>query len=175
MAEGVAARRYAQAVFDIAKERGEIDRWLDDLRLAAEVLREPRAARFMANPDVPFDQKQKVLTASFGDFSPLALNLIFLLIRRGRIQSLGNVVQEFESLVNEWRGIEIAEVITAVPLGDEQAGAVVRRLEALTGKKILLRQAVDPSIIGGLIARVGDRLVDGSVKGRLAVLREQLV
>lgn len=175
MAEGVAARRYAQAVFDIARERGEIDRWLNDLRLAAEVLSEPRVARFLANPDVRFELKQKVLAASLGEFSPLALNLIFLLIRRGRIQSLGTVVQEFENLVNEWRGIEIAEVITAVPLGDEQAGAVVRRLETLTGKKILLRQAVDPSIIGGLIARVGDRLIDGSVRGRLTVLREQLV
>lgn len=174
MAEGVAARRYAQAIFEIAQERGEIDRWLSDLSLAAEVLKEPRVARFLINPDISFDKKRQVLSTSLGDLNPLALNLLYVLVRKGRIQALGDIQREYESLVNEWRGIEVAEVTTAVPLENEQADAVARRLEALTGKKIVLQRYVDPGIIGGLVAKVGDKLIDGSVRGKLAMLREQL-
>lgn len=174
MADGVAARRYAQAVFEIAKERKELDRWLDDLRLVAGVAEEPRVARFLADPDVPFEKKQLVLTKSLRGLNPLALNLLYLLIQRGRLQIVQQIRQEFEKLVNEQRGIEVAEVTTAVPLGDEEAAAVARRLESLTGKKIVLRQNVDAGIIGGVIARVGDKLVDGSLRGRLERLRHQL-
>lgn len=174
MADGVAARRYAQAIFDIAQERGDIDRWLDDLRLASEVLGEPSVLGFMSNPDVAFGQKQRILMKSLGSLNPLALNVVYLLIQRSRLQTLSDILSEFETLVNELRGIEIAEITTAVPLSDQEAVAVARRLEALTGKRIVLQQSVDEAIIGGMIARVGDKLIDGSVRGKLTALRERL-
>ena len=174
MAGSVAARRYAQAAFEIAEDRGEVDRWLGDLRMAADVLRESRVARFLANPGVPFEKKRQILATNLSDVNPLTQNLLFLLVKKGHLQSLPDITDEFENLVNQWRGTEVAEVTTAVPLDDQEAAAIKQRLEGLTGKKIVLRQSVDPAIIGGVIAKVGDKLIDGSVRGKLATLRQRL-
>jgi F-type H+-transporting ATPase subunit delta len=103
------------------------------------------------------------------------LNLVKLMLRRGRIDQLPRVSAEFRRLDNARQGIVPATATTAAPLSQDDVRALVGRLEQMTGGRIELALQVDPSLLGGLVVRVGDRLIDGSVRGRLERLRNQLV
>ena len=97
------------------------------------------------------------------------------MLRRGRIDELPRVAAEFRRLDNERQGITPATATSAVPLSEDEVRAVTARLEAMTGGRIELDLKVDPDLLGGLVVRVGDRMIDGSVRGRLERLRNQLV
>jgi F-type H+-transporting ATPase subunit delta len=174
VANALAARRYAQAVFEIAQEANQIDQWLSDLEIVSETLQEPRVQRFFENPDIPFKKKQAVLADSLHTINPLALNLLYVLTQRGRIKLLGDITKEYRAMVNDLRGVEFADVITAIPLDKAQTERITQQLETMTGKKITLRQQVDPAIVGGLVTRVGDKMIDGSLKTRLESLKLHL-
>ena len=103
------------------------------------------------------------------------LNLVKLMLRRGRIEQLPQVAAEFRRLDNARQGIVPATATSATPLSQDEVRALVARLEQMTGARIELDLQVDPSLLGGLIVRVGDRMIDGSVRGRLERLRNQLV
>jgi F-type H+-transporting ATPase subunit delta len=170
----VAAKRYAQAAFDIARERNELDRWVEDIRAIVDLAAQPGVVEFLASSRVPFEVKERLLRSGLADLSPLALNLARLLVQKGRIVLAEQVLDEYQRLLDEHRGIAQALVLTAVPLSEEEERAVTRRLGELTGKEIVLERQVDPEILGGLVARVGDRLIDGSTRTRLLELRRQL-
>jgi F-type H+-transporting ATPase subunit delta len=110
-----------------------------------------------------------------GRVSGPVLNLVQLLLRRGRIDQLPNVAAAFRRLDDARRGITVATATSATALGPDEVRALTARLEQMTGGPVELEIAVDPSVLGGLIVRVGDRLIDGSVRGRLERLRDQLV
>jgi F-type H+-transporting ATPase subunit delta len=103
------------------------------------------------------------------------LNLIGLMIRRGTVEQLPKVAAEFRRLDNARQGITLATATSAAPLGNDEVKALTERLEKLTGGRVELDVQVDPSLLGGVVVRVGDRLIDGSVRGRLERLRNQLV
>jgi len=103
------------------------------------------------------------------------INLILLMLRRGRIADVPRVAAEFRRLDNARLGITIATATTAAPLTADEVTALTQRLETSTGGRIELDVKVDPSLLGGLVVQVGDRLIDGSVRGRLERLRNQLV
>ena len=103
------------------------------------------------------------------------LNLIGLMLRRGRIEQLPRVAAEFRRLDNARQGITLATATSAAPLTPDEVRALTERLEQFTGGRVELDLQVDPSLLGGLVVRVGDRLIDGSVRGRLERLRNQLV
>jgi F-type H+-transporting ATPase subunit delta len=103
------------------------------------------------------------------------LNLIGLMLRRGRIHELPRLAAEFRRLDNARQGITEATAITASPLTQDEIRALTERLEQLTGGRVELEVQEDPSLLGGLVVRVGDRMIDGSVRGRLERLRNQLV
>lgn len=175
MLKGAVARRYARAIFDIAVERGDLDPWREDLRLMRDVLTQPRMTLFLQHPKITFETKKGIVDRSVPDLEPLRRNLLYLLISKRRTEIVGHICAVFEELLDEYRGIAHAAVTTAVPLNEAEAAAVAEKLSRLTGKQVLLHLSVDPSIIGGVIARIGDRLLDGSVKGRLVALRQRLV
>ena len=170
----VAAKRYAQAAFDIARERDELDRWATDIQTIADLASQPGVLDILDNSRVPFDDKARLLRSGLADLSPLALNLAHLLVEKGRIALADQVRDEYQRLLNEHRGVAEATVITAVPISDDERRAVTQRLQEVTGKEIVLEAQVDPEIIGGLVARVGDRVIDGSTRGRLLDLRRRL-
>jgi len=171
-----AARRYAEAAFELATRDGSQDAWRDGLRLAAAILGDPAAAAVLDDPARPFAQRREVLDRLIGGrvTSPVA-NLVRLLAARGRLDALPAVGMEYERLLNRQRGILEAMVTSAVPLSTEETAALRARVQAMTGSAIDLQSIVDPSLIGGLTVRVGDRLIDASVRGRLERLRTQLV
>jgi len=171
-----AARRYAESAFEIAGRDGTVDRWRQELDLAAGILEDPAVARGLSDPTVATDIREQAIQAGFkGQVSVPLLNLLRLLVRRGRIHDLPRVAAEFRRLDNIRLGITPARAVSAAPLEPAEVKALTARLEQMTGGRIELEQEVDPSLLGGLVVRVGDRLIDGSVRGRLERLRNQLV
>ena len=170
-----AARRYAEAAFEVGTRDGSLGAWRSELDLAAARLSDEQAMSALSNPAIPLDQRS-VATAALleGVASGPVQNLIQLLLRRGRIEELPRVAAEFRRLDDRRQGLTHASVVSAAPLTDDERSALISRLESTTGGRIDLQTSVDPSLLGGLVVRVGDRLIDGSVRGRLERLRNQL-
>lgn len=174
MARRAYAKRYSQAVFAIALERNELDRWQSDLNKIASLIKDEAVLTWLESPKLSFDDKTKLLSTQFGDINPMALNLIYLLVTRGRAGMMGEIADEYQRLFNSYRGIEHAEVITAVPLDDKEKSRLADYLGAVVGKKVVLSPEVDSSLIGGIIARIGGKLLDGSTRSRLLALKNEL-
>jgi len=175
VARGVHARRYAQAVFEIALERKELDRWQSDLRKIASLGEDAGVIAFLESPKLHFDDKAKLLSEQLGDMNPLALNLVYLLVIRGRLNMVGDIAEEYQRRLDNYRGIEQAEVTTAVAIDDEDKQRLAEHLGAVVGKKVVFKTEVDSSLIGGIIARVGGKLLDGSTRSKLEALKRELV
>ena len=178
MARGVCAKRYAQAVFEIALERKELDRWPSDLRKIASLVKDDALFALLENPEVRFDNKAKVLSERLGDINPLALKLVSLLVAKGKLGMIDDIADEYQRLLDNYRGIEgaeVAEVTTTIPLDDEDRLRLAQRITSLVGKPVVLKTKVDSSLIGGIIIRVGGKLLDGSIRSKLEVLNRKLV
>ena len=175
MARRFYAKRYAQAVFEIALGRKELDRWQSDLRTIASLGEDSTVIAWLENPKFRFDDKVRLLSERLGDLNPLTLNLVYLLVARGRLSMIGSIADEYQRLLDSYRGIEPAEVITAVPLDDDDKLRLGERLGAVVGKKVVVKPKVDSSLIGGFIARIGGKLLDGSTRCKLEALRRELV
>ena len=128
----------------------------------------------LENPKLHFDNKAKLLSEQLGDINPLALNLVYLLITRGRLNLAGEIVEEYQHLLDSHRGIEQAEVITAIALDDEDKAKLAEGLAAIVGKKVVIKTEVDSSLVGGVVARIGGKLIDGSTRNRLEALKREL-
>jgi F-type H+-transporting ATPase subunit delta len=129
---------------------------------------------FLENPRVHFEDKSELLSGHMKGVNPLVLNLVLMLISRGRLDIIGEIADEYQRLWKSSRGIEVAEVTTAVPLAKEDEQKLARQLGRMVGKKIEIKSDINPGIIGGFTARIGDRLLDGSVRGKLAALKKEL-
>lgn len=176
MAASGVARRYARAVFDIAQEEHDLDGWLRDLRTIQQVLRGSNLIALLDNPGVSFEEKRQIVESTpLARLAPKRRHFVLLLVENQRTDALDDIVSAYEAELNAARGIVSAKVTTAVPLDAHETEAVKRRLENITGQKVLATMAVDPSLIGGFVARIGDRLIDASVAGRLAALRTSLM
>jgi F-type H+-transporting ATPase subunit delta len=160
---------------DIAQRDGTIEDWLSSLETATEALADPTVARVLANPAVPYPGRRQVAEGMLGtSVSGPARNLVMLLIRRGRIELLPSVTREFRRLRDLREGIVHATVTSAAPLTDDELAALRERLATIAGGQVELELVVDPQIMGGVTVRLGDRLIDGSVRGRLEQLRTRL-
>lgn len=175
MPSGSAGRRYAHAIFDLAREQNKLDQWAADLDVITQTFAEPGVQGFLENPKTARGNKvQFVKNVLDTRVSKEAITLAQMLVQRERQAYATSINNEFTKLWNRLRGIEIAVVTTAVPVNEEEENLIRARLSAITGKQITTQMTVDPDIIGGLIARVGDTLIDGSIRARLQNLRKQL-
>jgi F-type H+-transporting ATPase subunit delta len=174
VAKRVYARRYARAVFEIALEKKDLDRWQTDLEQMAALGENAAFLALIENPKLSFEKKEKILAKLLGGVNPLARNLVYLLVSRGRLAMIGEVAEEYHRLLDGYRGIEHAEVVTAVPLDAADKKRLEEHLGKVMGKKIVLEASVDPGLVGGMIARVGGKLLDGSTQSRLLTLKREL-
>lgn len=166
------ARRYAEAAFEIALRDDAVDAWLAALDVAEERLTRPEVTRLLGSPAIPVAARVELLDTLIGDaVTGGPRNLIALLIRRGRFDDLSAVAREFRRLDARRKGIIDALVSAALPLDDADRAAMDKRMTTMTGKEIRMEEQVDPSLLGGVQVRIGDRLIDGSVRGRLERLR----
>ena len=173
---GSAARRYAEAAFQVAGRDGTYEPWRDELLLASQVLGAPSVARVVGSKQVPFAQRDALIQRALGtSVQPQVLNLIRLFVRRDKLDLLPAVAAEFKSLLNRRQGVVQAVVTSASPLTAQEDAAVRAKVSRLAGAEVDLSARVDPALIGGLTVRIGDRLIDASVRGRLERLREDLL
>ena len=174
MIREIAARRYAEAAFEIASDAGTQDRWSEGLSLVAAVFSDPEMAAVMQEARISAADKMALPERTLAGVDPLVLNLARLLVDRGRTAQAAQVGEALQELVDAQRGIAHAEVTTAVPLSEGEAKAVAGKLGEIIGKQVIVETQVDEGIIGGLIARIGDKLIDGSTRSRLAALKRRL-
>ena len=169
------ARRYAEAAFEIAERDHTVEAWLGDLDTAAAALGEGAAVHLLSNPAVPIGEREKVVRDALGErISDKAANLLLLLVRRGRADLMAPVAAEFRRIHDRREGISHATVTSAAPLDEAELAALRDRLTGMTGGRVEVTFAVDPALLGGVVVRIGDRLIDGSVRGRLERLRNRL-
>jgi F-type H+-transporting ATPase subunit delta len=170
-----AARRYAEAAFGVALRDDQLDRWQQDLAVAAEILAGDRVEPIVHSPAVPLAQRLGLVAGLLESrIEPGALRLVNLLVTRGRVSILQRVSDEFTRQLNIHRGVVMATVTSAVPLTADENAAIRSRVEAMAGSAVEIRTEVDPGLIGGLTIQVRDQLLDASIRGRLERLRDQL-
>ncbi|MBN1190733.1 MAG: ATP synthase F1 subunit delta [Dehalococcoidales bacterium] len=169
------AKRYSQAIFQIAVQRKEIERWQDDLKKLAALEKNEDLSAAIDNPRFSFDQKARLIKDQIKELDPLVQNLAYILISRGDFGLMGEIFSVYQHLSYDYRGIAKAEVKTPVPLEGKEREGLASYLQALTGRKIVLVEKVDPAIIGGLIARVCGKIIDGSTVSQLESLRYRLI
>ena len=170
------ARRYAQGVFQIALEHDSLDVWVDDLQTLADLLQDGEVAAFLDAPQVPEAKKLETIQQLLGDsVSTLAANLLALLATKNMTLLMPGVLEQFTVMVDRHRGIEWADVTTAVPLDDAQENEVSRLLSGIVGSEVSLRTYVEPELIGGIVARLNDRVIDGSIRSKLRNMHRQVV
>jgi len=171
-----AARRYAEAAFQLAERDDALDAWAEGLSAAAEAVSDETIARFIDNPAVPLPDRLGTLEKSIGGRAPEGvLNVAKVLATRRASDRLPQIAAEFHRLLNQRRGIVEALVTSAAPLSADEVSAVRDKVAKMTDRQVELRSAVDEGLIGGLTVRVGDTLYDASVRGRLERLRESLL
>jgi F-type H+-transporting ATPase subunit delta len=176
MPKGAIARRYAGAIFDLAVRQNTLDRTLDDVQGIAQLFSKHTLAYLLREPKIPLQRKEKVLREALSSrVLPTSLNLALLLVQRSLIEVTPRLADELQKLVYAQNNQAVAEVTTATPMDAAELALVKQALEQRTGKTILLQTKVNPAILGGVVARVGDQVLDGSVQQRLQVLKQQLL
>ena len=175
MAGGISSKRHAQAVFQIALERNELERWQSDLRIIGERLQAPQLVGLLENPKVPFGEKRRIVQTVCAEISPLAMNLVLLLVARNRLGILDELIAEYGHLVDAHQGREHAEVTTAVSLEEREKQMIETKLSEVLQKEVVVSTRVDPEIVGGMVVRIGDQLIDGSIHARLQSLKRSLI
>lgn len=174
MAKTAYARRYAQAVFQIALEKNELERWQSDLQKIADIVSDATVLAVLENPKLGPEEKIGLFSKNLKDVNPLVLNLVRMLIAKSNIGMMSEIAGEYGILLDDYHGIKSADVITAVPIDDKDKQKLAEELGELMGSRVTLRAGVDPEIIGGIVARVGGKLLDGSTRSKLAALKREL-
>jgi F-type H+-transporting ATPase subunit delta len=172
----VVHRTYARALFEAARGKGRLDQVREGFEDFVETVRQvPELRDALRNPQVTPRAKAAAIEAILGEGEELLRNFVSLLAEKGRIVELDEIQREFERLVAVAQGQLDVELTTAFELSDEEARSIVSQIERSSGRTVEVTRRVDPDLIGGIVLRVGSRLVDASVRGRLERLRRELV
>ena len=167
-------KRYARAAFELALEKNELEAWQEGLKKRADLATDQKLMSLLEDPRVPFDAKKSLLQKGLGEIQPLVFNLAVLLVSKGILSRSDDIFQQYNNLLDAHRGVERAKVTTALPLATEEKEVVSRRLGEIVDRKVVVDGQVDPSIVGGFIARIGDTLIDGSIRQKLETLKKNL-
>ncbi len=169
-------RRYAAALFRAAERSGLVDVVESDLGLVSYAFETSSRLRdAVCSPVVTPEVKRRIIQDLFADkVQQITLDYLNLLIAQRREEAILQTEREFVAFANEFRGVVDAEIITAVELPPELEQRLVDKLEAVFGRTVKARKSIEPDIVAGVIVRIGDRVIDGSIEGSLAALKEKL-
>jgi F-type H+-transporting ATPase subunit delta len=172
-----AVSTYAEALFEAALERDELEAVLDELREFSNVLEESEELRlFYYGGQIPEREKRRAIDALTEGMALSTRNFLKILSDNGREEILDEVLLRYEGLLKEHLGRVEVEVTTAVELTDDEVERIKERLaRSLEGREVILETSVDPNILGGAVFRFGGRMIDSSIRGRLASLREEML
>ncbi|MCL2336808.1 MAG: ATP synthase F1 subunit delta [Firmicutes bacterium] len=176
MLKGAVAARYAGALYDIALENKMVDQLEEELQAVVRILDENAPMKkILFHPRITAAQKQEVLAELFGGrISEVALNFLNMLVNRQREMFLADIIAYFTGLANQGRNISDVTVTSAVELTDEEKKNLAAAMAKYTGKQVRLSYNIDRQLLGGVVVRFGDKVIDGSVTARLNTLREHL-
>lgn len=177
MAELGVVRRYARALFDVARQQELVEQVATDLRGLEAVLKSaPHLGRVLRTPTIPAGRKRNLVRSVFhGRVNELTLRFMELAIAKKREEVLSDVPGEFQRLSYEMLNLLPVEVTSAVELTAEERTRLCTSLSSRTGKRIELRERIDPALMGGALVRIEDTIIDGSVRGHLRRLRQRLL
>ena len=169
-------RGYAQALFAVAEAEGELEQVEDELyRFGKAVEKQPKLREALTDPALPADRKRSVIEELLGEKAIRhTVSLLGFLVDQGRAKDLSRIIEAMAELAAERRRKAVAEVRTAVPLDAKRREQLAKALAKATGKDVELKVLVDPSVLGGVVARVGDQVFDGSIRRKLEMAHEQL-
>jgi len=172
----ILARRYAKALFSLGKEDGKNESYSEVLNAIAELYKNESVENALVNPLYPVEARQKVM-AKIGELAKadaIMTRFLDLLIEKKRADILPDIAAEMRIMVDQEQNISHGSVVSAIELDDALKGKIQQALEKITGNKVIIETSVDPSIIGGVIAKVGDLVLDGSIKTQLNGLKESI-
>jgi len=177
MSEAVIAKRYARALLNIASEKKLYDPFAQDLSLLNATFElNPDFEVLLSHPRIALDAKKDMLKQAFsGKLSEDVLSLILLLVESNRENIIPDLVKEYIAMANDAQNIVDATVYSTFSLSEAELSKLSAEFGKTIGKTIRLKAVLDPSIVGGLLIRIGDRLYDGSVRGKLSRFRQTLV
>lgn len=162
------ARPYAEAVFRLAREANDLGGWAARLELLAQIVADSRMSAYLADPLVGASQAAASVAAVAGEHLGTAgANFVQVLADAGRLFLLPEILAQYQALKDDAEGVLEADIVSALPLDRAQIDSLVAALRSRFGREVHVRVAVDAELIGGAVVRVGDRIMDGSVKGRL--------
>jgi F-type H+-transporting ATPase subunit delta len=168
------ARRYAHAYFDLARQARDIPGWRRALEQVVTMLSHPDVASALRDPRIPRRERARIVAELLKDEQPAARNLARLLVERGRDAVLPQVLEQYDVLADRASGVLRAQVTTAVPVDAALEQRIRKQLAERLGGDVQTTVRQDPSILGGLVIRIGDRVIDGSVRTRLEQLQSAL-
>lgn len=177
MSAGSLSRRYARAVMDLAVSGNSVDKIGADLRgFAAAYKTSPELADVLANASFPREKRRGIVDALLQRLGaqPLTRTFLYLLLDKERLGAVPDIAREIDAMIEARAGRVRAEVTSATALTPQQVTQLTTTLEKLSGKQVVLSKSEDPSLLGGVVAKVGDTVYDGSLRTQLRVLRDQL-
>ncbi len=174
MSVAVSSKRYAQAIFQIAGENNEFEKWQKSLDEIAKLMLNTELVSVFESPKITFEQKAQLLKNALGQIDTLALNYAYLLVLKNKFKNAAQIAQQYTSLLDESRGIKRSVIITSMPLEDTEKNKLNQQLEKITGHKLESDFEVKPDILGGFIARIDGTLIDGSIRSRLLELKNSI-
>lgn len=176
MLKGAVAGRYAEALYEIAIENKLVDQLEEELQAVVRVFEETtQLKKILFHPRITAAQKKEVLAGLFGGrISEVAINFLNMLVDRQREIYLADITNYFTDMANKGRNISDVKITSAVELNGEEKKKLAAAMAKCTGKQVRLSYDVDPKLLGGMVVRVGDKVIDGSVIARLQTLREHL-
>jgi len=172
----VVAKRYAKALFELASEQQVVAKVEAELKLVADTVEQDQEIqKFLALPNVEAEKKAALFKSAFGDhISALVLNMVELLISRRRHDLIAAVCSAYTTIAEEMLGQANATVFSAKPLSEKELAEIAAQFGQLTGKTIIAQQLLEPELLGGVKVRIGDRLYDGSLAGKLDRLQKSI-
>lgn len=174
MPQRVSGKRYAQAVFELALERGLVDQWDSDLGFVDQVLRDGDFRAFLKHADVPLGDKVRAIDTVMAEIHPLVQNLVKFLVTKGLVDVVPSLRAAYAGQLDDHHGRQRVEVTSAVPLDPGELERINRFVSGLIRKEAVVSAQVDESILGGIVIQIGDQLLDGSTRSRLESLRQQI-
>lgn len=169
-------KRYAEALFEVAAESDKLQEYKDEIKAVANVFSDnPELETIFTHPRVTKDEKKDMLKNIFeGRVSQEILNLLYIVIDKNREKYIQDISDSYSELSNENLGIIEAKAYTAVEMSDEEIDNLKEKLSAKLGKKVELENLIDSSLLGGVLVKLGDKVLDGSIKGRLNEIQKEL-
>lgn len=174
MKEDRVAREYAQALFEAAEERGQVEKISEELDAVLEIILREEFRDFFLSQKIGAEDKKRAFGKAFKDLNRLTRNFFWLVFDNHREELLAPMKAEFGRKVDEYKRRVVAIVTTPVDLPDDLAGMIKLKLEGVLGKEVILKSEVDEKLLGGYVIAIGDRIIDASLKSRLEDVRERL-